>query len=422
MSLSAGPFTTKTSSNQADWRPFELERYFHAVDHRVKFSLTSSGFTPWTLQELLRITGNSRQFYEDLSLIKIDYPPHQGSMFLREVIAACYAMEEEAKEEENNEEKTHAEPLKQQLLVTQGGMEGIFCVLNALLSPCDHVISHFPVYPGLWLIPQNKGCKVSFWQGELNRNWLPNLAELDNLYQSNTKALLVNFPHNPTGALPDFDWWQKLFDWAEAKGIFVISDEVYRWSEHDPANRLTPAFLMSPQGISIASLSKAFGLAGLRLGWVGCQNSEIREQIAQQKDFTTLTPNVLSEFTAAWALTHKEALLKEALHIALESKSLLESHLNQWNNDHPSKALKWHSPKAGALMSVLLPEGHQANFLSDDFLTQTGGLVLPSHLYYPTSRHNEKFQAHEFLRLSFGHQVMTDHYSMFFNFIKTNII
>jgi aspartate/methionine/tyrosine aminotransferase len=405
MSLNATPINTATKSTHAPWLPFELERYFHAVDHRINFSLTSSGFTPWTLQRLLSVTGNSREFYESLNQLTLDYPPHQGSLFLRESISKLYF--EDVSEIQN------------QILVTQGGMEGIYCVLNALLSPDDHVISHFPVYPGLWLIPQNKGCGVSFWQGDLNTHWLPNLAELETLYQPNTKALIVNFPHNPTGALPDVDWWQRLFDWAEAKRIYIISDEVYRWGEHDPAKRLPPAFLMSPWGISISSLSKAFGLAGLRLGWVGCQNPEVLQSIAQQKDFTTLTPNVLSEWTAAWVLQHEEVLLNEAVDIALQQKVLLESHLNQWNTDHPSKVLNWHSPKAGALMSVILPEGNCAKTLADGFLTQTGGLVLPSHLYYPSSI---EFQAHEFLRLSFGHQTMAEHYPLFFNFIKTNII
>jgi aspartate/methionine/tyrosine aminotransferase len=318
--------------------------------------------------------------------------------------------------------KNKSQPLPEDFLVAQGGMEGIFCVLNALLQPDDHVISHFPVYPGLWLTAQNKGCTVSFWQGTIDTGWIPDLTELDSLCQSNTKALIVNFPHNPTGALPETQWWQSLFDWAEARRIFIISDEVYRWSEHDPAKRLPPAFLMSPWGISISSLSKAFGLAGLRLGWVGCKNPELLEKIAQQKDFTSLTPNSLSEWTAAWALKNHQIILEHGLETVLKQKALLESHLNQFNSDYPGKSLQWHSPETGALLSVLLPTGNTSKDLTEAFLSETGGLVLSSHLYYPAENYlNRKYSGLEFIRLSFGHQKMADQYPLFFNFIKTNI-
>src|SRR5262249_53449674 len=139
----------------------------------------------------------------------------------------------------------------------------------------------------------------------------------------NTKVIVVNSPHSPTGAQLSREQLNRLISIAELHGVFLFSDEVYRFLEHSAAE-LSPAAACSPRAISLGVMSKAFGLAGLRIGWLASTDAQLRARIARLKDYTTICNSAPSEILALMALRAKDALLARTRKIISENLSLLD--------------------------------------------------------------------------------------------------
>ena len=158
-----------------------------------------------------------------------------------------------------------------------------------------------------------------------------------------TRALVVNFPHNPTGYLPGARLFRAdAWSLAEAAGWLVFSDEVYRFLEYRSEDRLPAACEMYENGVSLGVMSKAFGLAGLRLGWVACRNRDILRAMADFKDYTTICTAAPSEFLSALALRHRKVILERNLEIIAGNLELLRDFLER-HGEHFS----WQEPLAG---------------------------------------------------------------------------
>ena len=190
-----------------------------------------------------------------------------------------------------------------------------------------------PIYPSLYQIPQGLGCKIIDWNFKWVDDFSVNLKSLEELLKTNpqAKALVINNPNNPCGYC---------FNEAELKelihtlnGKYIISDEVFR----DICLKPTPAIAdLYEKGISISDVSKAYGLQGLRAGWIATQDEKIIEKCLSQKSYFSLRTSILSEKIAALALNKREILLKN-------SKELIQKGLNKIYKD-PS-AIKLISPK-----------------------------------------------------------------------------
>ena len=201
--------------------PFKLERYFAKYEFSAPYLLSCSDCEPLTLNELLSMSDDqSLRLWEDLWL---GYTESQGHPTLREEIAHLY---------------DHIAP-SNVLVVTPE--EGIFIVTNVILNQGDHVISTFPGYQSLYEVARSIGCQVSQWMPQKQQGWVFDLDALKSEIRSNTKLIIINFPHHPTGATISQKEFHGLLALAEERGILVFSDEMYRFLEYQDVDRLESA-------------------------------------------------------------------------------------------------------------------------------------------------------------------------------------
>ena len=167
--------------------------------------------------------------------------------------------------------------------------ELIFIAMNALLRPGDHVIATFPGYQSLYAIAEALGCSVTRWPLEVrDGRWGLDLDFLAAAIRPETRLLVVNFPHNPTGYLPSRSELDAIIELARRHGLHVFSDEMYRLLEYDAETRLPPVADLYERGISLSGLSKSFALPGLRIGWLAMRDADLLARCIAFHDYTTI--------------------------------------------------------------------------------------------------------------------------------------
>eukprot|EP00884_Botryococcus_braunii_P007711 jgi/Botrbrau1/16941/Bobra.49_2s0008.4 len=184
-------------------------------------------------------------------------------------------------------------------LVVLAPEEGIFLAMLAMLSTGDHVVCTAPGYQSLSEVAACLGCEVTPWDVSVNEegHFRFDVEQLEQLIRPTTRCVIVNFPHNPTGALPSGSEWESIVQCCSKVGAWLFSDEMYRETEDNPSLRLTAACEKYERAISLSGLSKAYGLPGLRLGWLASQNKDVLRRVAELKDYTT----ICSAAPAEWA-------------------------------------------------------------------------------------------------------------------------
>jgi aspartate/methionine/tyrosine aminotransferase len=269
--------------------PFFLERYFAKHEFSAKYLLSSSDCEAFYMQELLESAdAQGLNLWENL---KLGYTDSSGHPVLRESIADIY-------------KSVAADDI---LVVTPE--EGIFLAMQALLKPGDHVICTFPGYQSLYELGRSMGCRVSLWKPDEDRGWHFSLRQLQNLIRDDTRMVVVNFPHNPTGYLPSHDGYTSLVDIVRRSGAYLFSDEMYRFLEFDREATLPAGCEVYRKAISLSGLSKSFGLPGLRIGWVATRDHNILEQMRLLKDYTTICSSAPSEILGLMAVRDRENII-----------------------------------------------------------------------------------------------------------------
>ena len=309
--------------------PFALERFFARYEFSARYLLSASDCQGPAMAELLAAADDRlRARWENL---RLGYTESQGLPDLRAEIAALYG-------------EVHAEQvLDAEKVLVAAPEEAIFLTMHALLAPGDHVICTFPGYQSLYELARSIGCEVDLWQPEETGTgtaagaadgtaagavgaptaWTPGAeavgapattwrfdpAGLETLIRPNTKLVVWNFPHNPTGALPSAGDFSRMVDAVARVGAWLFSDEMYRLLEPAPEWRLPAAVDLYERAVSLAGMSKAFGLAGLRIGWVAARDLALLERIKSLKDYTTICSSAPSELLALMALRARDGIL-----------------------------------------------------------------------------------------------------------------
>jgi aspartate/methionine/tyrosine aminotransferase len=194
------------------------------------------------------------------------------------------------------------------ILITPGAIAANYLVFYSLLGKGDHVICHYPTYQQLYSVPESLGAEVDLWKSDPNNKWLPNFDELESLVKDNTKMIILNNPQNPTGAVLPKSLLLKMIALAESKNITILSDEVYRPLFHGitPIDPDFPPSILSlgyTNTIATGSLSKAYSLAGIRVGWIASRNRDFIEQCQIARDYTTLSVSKIDQKVAEFALS-----------------------------------------------------------------------------------------------------------------------
>jgi len=274
---------------------FALEKYFSKWEFTAKYHLTASDAESMSVAELLAMGDDAdREAYEQLHL---GYTPTWGTPELRDAVAATYSG------------RTAAD-----VLGFAGAGEALFWSTQLFIEPGDHVIVGVPNYQAMESVPIATGVTVEglpLWSGQgATLEWTLDLERFEAMIRPETTLALVNFPNNPTGFVPDHATWLAFNTMCHERGIRVISDEVYRGVEIDPAHTLPAAAEINPSALSISVTSKAYGLPGLRVGWVLSQDHHALAQLESAKHYTSICNSGPSEQLTVVALKNGEKILE----------------------------------------------------------------------------------------------------------------
>jgi len=341
--------------------PFKLERYFAKYEFSARYLLCSSDCESLSVGELLALEPGSE---EALRGHWLGYTESQGSPSLRKEISRIY---------------TTITP--EEILVFSGAEEGIFLFMLAALKEGDHLIVHWPCYQSLFEVAKGIGVDVTLWEARKENSWALDLDELKGLVRSGTRAIVVNTPHNPTGFLMPRSDFDALNRFTQERGLLLFCDEVYRELEYDPDDRLPSACDVNPTAVSLGVMSKTYGLAGLRIGWIATHRSELLQRTASLKDYTTICNSAPSEFLSEIAIRHREKLAARNLEIIAHNLNLLDGFFFRYAN-----RFEWIRPKAGPIAFPKLLEGDIETFC-DELVQESGVLLLPGTLYDHPGNH-----------------------------------
>jgi aspartate/methionine/tyrosine aminotransferase len=353
-------------------KPSKMAQFFEKHEFTAQYLLCASDCESFSVDDLLKFEPSAR---EELLSLHLGYTESLGNPELRTQIASLY----------NNASSD-------EILVHTGSIEAIFNFMNVVLAPGDEIVIHSPYYQALGEVACGIGARVIEWKADLERFWELDLGVLEDKLTDNTKVVVVNFPHNPTGFLPSLEFMVELSRLSEERGFLVFSDEIFRGLEYDPGHRL-PAFAeLTCQGISLGGMSKTYGLAGLRIGWIFAHNEDLLHKIALFKDYTTICNSATSEFFATLALRHRDAIFERNLKII--RKNLND--LNSFFNRH-TQLFNWNEPKAGPIAFPQYLGGPVDHFCQQ--LLQSKGVLL-----YPGTLVRKEFNC---FRIGFGRADMT---------------
>ncbi|MEP6896881.1 MAG: aminotransferase class I/II-fold pyridoxal phosphate-dependent enzyme [Chloroflexota bacterium] len=338
--------------------PFKLERYFAKYEFNTEYLLCSSDCEAMSIADLLALEDGSAEKFQHTWL---GYTESQGHPALRKEIANIYET---------------IQP--EDILVHTGAEEAIFLFMHAALKKNDHVIVHAPHYQSLSEVANAIGCETCVWEAREENDWALDVNELKNLIQLNTKAIILNTPHNPTGYLMTKSDFEAVNKFAQENNLLLFCDEVYRESEYDPALRLPAGCDMGGHAVSLGVTSKTYGLAGLRIGWIATKNKDIYNKMASLKDYTTICNSAPSEFLAEVALRNRQKLVDRNLGIIKTNLEIVDELFTRH-----SSLFSWVRPNAGSMGFPKLLEGDIEAFCD----TLVGVLLLPGTMYDDSKNH-----------------------------------
>jgi aspartate/methionine/tyrosine aminotransferase len=338
-------------------REFKLERYFARWEFEAPYLLSASDCETMDIGELLALADVP---LTDMAALRLGYTESQGDPALRETIARFYPG-----------------LTADHIIVTNAPEEAIFLTMLALLQPGDRVVVQTPCYQSLLEVAVFRGCMVEPWSMvETETGWRLDLDHLAELLTPNTRLLVINAPHNPTGYLPSADEFRAILSLVTERDIRLFCDEMYRGLEYNPADRLPSASIRCQRAISLWGMSKTFGLAGLRLGWLVSQDRDLLQALIKFKDYTTICSSAPSEFLARVALAQAETIIQRNLDIIQTNLD----HVHQFIITTPTDRFGWREPLAGPIAFARLNHGQ-----ADEFCRQTvqeaGVMLVPSTLF-----------------------------------------
>jgi len=346
---------------------FELERWQSVWENRVELNISESGVLPLSPAELLETEAERTALLE----ARLGYPQTNGSEELRGRIAALYP---------------GAKP--ENVLATCGTAEANFLAIWSLVEPGDELVFMQPNYMQIGLLAEGMGAVVKpLWLRE-NLGWAPDLEELKRLVTPRTRLIAVCNPNNPTGAVLSEAAMAEIVSIAAKAGAWLLADEVYRGAEHEGGP--TPTFWGPYEHVLCsAGLSKAYGLPGLRMGWVVGEAAAI-ERLWGYHDYTAIAVAALSDRLAAAAL---EPARREK--ILARTRRLLREHypiVREWLSRHAGR-LTHVPPRAGAIAWVGMPGINTAEFC-EELRDRKGVLLVPG----------EQFAMPGYVRVGFGYE------------------
>ena len=354
--------------------PFELEVFFGKYEFSTPYLLAQSDCEAMSIDALLGLEPDAAAARQDFLNTSLGYGENNGRPDLRQAVADLYT------------------GMRQQdVVLFTGAQEGVFACMNTLLEPGDHVVCLFPAYQSLYEVARSMGCRVDFWHlRQTDQGWQADLDELASLLRPDTKAIVLNTPNNPTGFTLNLEQTDTLCALARKCGAWIFCDEVYRglgWnaadSAADPATYKLQAAEGAPwiadcyeRGISLGVLSKAYGLPGLRVGWLACRDRALMEGIARYKNYLSICGATPSEALALVALRHGESLLAKNRGIINENLQIADAFFARHSN-----LFTRNRPMAGPIGFTRMELKEPMADFCERLAREAGVLLLPGSVY-----------------------------------------
>jgi aspartate/methionine/tyrosine aminotransferase len=337
-------------------REFQLERYFARWEFTAPYLLSASDCETLSAGELLNLANVP---LTELADLRLGYTESQGDPELRTTIAGFYSR-----------------VTPNDVVVTNAPEEAILLAMLALLKSGDRVVVQTPCYQSLFELASYQGCDVRPWPMiETDDGWRMDLDHLSSLVTEDTRLLVVNFPHNPTGYLPTVSEFDAILDLAGRHDVWLFCDEMYRGLEYDLSDRLPSASDRYRRAVSLWGMSKTFGLAGLRMGWLATQDQQLVQSLLRLKDYTTICSSAPSEFLANVALTQAETIIQRNLGIIQANLAHVREFMIRRED-----VFAWHEPMAGPIAFARLRTGSAVTFC-EEVVLESGVLLVPSTLF-----------------------------------------
>jgi len=350
------------------FQPFEMERMMSKYEQGVEYNLSESGVHPLLLRELLDEQPGS---LEKLLDTDINYPHVNGIPELRQNIARLYP---------------GAAP--ENVLVTVGAIEANYISIRTLLSPGDECVIMLPNYMQIWGIAKNHNLKIKTFQLQEKEGWGMNVAELEDAVTSETKLIAVCNPNNPTGHTLSEAEMDTIIACAGRSGAWILSDEVYRGADRVSEEENASFYGRYDKAIAVGSMSKAYGLPGLRLGWTVAPE-ETTNEIWARHEYTTLSATMLSNKLAAIALSPevRPRLIQRARDYIRRGFPILK----KWLDSHEN-TFSLTPPDASAIAFIRYNLDINSTEFVNRLCKEKGVLIVPG----------DHFGMDHFLRISFG--------------------
>lgn len=351
-----------------NFQPFEMERMMSKFEKDVDYNLSESGVHPIQLGELL---DNNPDMLEQLLHTEINYPHANGIPELRLNISRLY---------------DEAGP--KNVLVTVGAIEANYIITRTLLSETDEIIVMLPNYMQIWGIAKNHGYRLKTFHLLEEKNWTPDLDQLESLLTPQTRLIAICNPDNPTGRILTEKEMVGIIDCARKANAWILADEVYRGATR-LSDEENPSFYgRYDKVIAVGSMSKAYGLPGLRIGWAVGPEDVINE-IWARHEYIAISATMLANKLAAFALSPdvRPRLLKRARGYIRQGFSVLQKWMDQHEN-----LFAVNPPDAAAIAFVRYYFDLNSTQFVKRLCSEKSVLVVPG----------DHFGMDRFLRISFG--------------------
>lgn len=336
--------------------PFALEVRFSRWEFRARYNVAGSDMESMPLNELLALASPERR--DQWERLWLGYTETWGAPFLRRAVAQTYPGLDDG-----------------HVLCFAGAEEGIFCAMHALLEPGDHALICCPNYQSAEVLPASL-CEVSGITLDPEDGWNFDPDAVRRAMRPNTKLVSINFPNNPTGAVLERERFEALVTLCRERGVWLFSDEVYHGMERDPGMTLPPAASAYEKGVSLGVMSKAYGLAGLRIGWIACRDTEVLQRMERFKHYLSICNSAPSELLACIALEAREQLLHRNRTLAAANRALLRGFFSR----HADR-FAWYEPDAGCIAFPRYLGAQGVDAFADRLVEESGVLLMPASVF-----------------------------------------
>ena len=337
--------------------PFAVEIWMNEWETKCAFNLAETCVESLTIAELLTLAGQNEADLSALLPLKMTYGDILGSDRLRAAVASLYDTQ-----------------TPDNIIITHGTIGANMLVHKALVERGDHVVAVVPTYQQHYSIPASIGADLQTLTLKPENNWLPDLNALRALVTPQTKLIALNNPNNPTGALMDRAMLEEIAAIAREVGAYILCDEVYRGIDQEGDGTTASIADIYEKGISTAGMSKAFSLAGLRLGWVAGP-ADVMEAVSIHRDYDTISVGRVDDHFATIALENNTRVLERSKRITRRNLATLEA----WVESEPK--LSWVKPRSGTttLVKVDLPMTSREFCIA--LLRETGVMFTPGDAF-----------------------------------------